>query len=257
MWNAVTHSDTDQRIFAAVLLGLAVLAWLALALWGASPYARFLEHGELAHTSLTDVRTLSLMVAGWTLMCVAMMLPTALPLVTIFRALVRRRVDSEELTMLLIVGYLLVWVLFGLAAHVGDWMLHRLTAQRLWLLFNPWPISVAVLAVAGIYQFTPLKYHCLDQCRSSYSFALARWHGRHPRRDALRLGMSHGLYCLGCCWSLMLLMFVVGMSNLGWMLLLSALMAAEKNLPWGRYLARPVGVLLLFCAGGLLLLRLQ
>ena len=98
--------------------------------------------------------------------------------------------------------------------------------------------------MAGVYQFTPLKYHCLDKCRAPLGFIMGHWRGRRPRREALRLGLHHGLFCLGCCWSLMLLMFTVGVGSLGWMLALGAVMAAEKNLPWGRRLSAPLGMAL-------------
>jgi predicted metal-binding membrane protein len=103
-------------------------------------------------------------------------------------------------------------------------------------------LAPAVLVLAGIYQFTPLKYHCLDQCRSPLAFITARWRGRRDALAAFGLGVDHGLFCLGCCWSLMLLMFAVGVGSLGWMLGLAAVMAVEKNLPWGRQLSAPVGL---------------
>ncbi len=99
--------------------------------------------------------------------------------------------------------------------------------------------------MAGLYQFTPLKDHCLDQCRSPLSFVLGHWRGTRERLHAGWLGVHHGLFCVGCCWSLMLLMLVVGVGNLGWMLVLGAVMAAEKNLPASRRLSKPLGVLLL------------
>src|SRR4029077_2307682 len=98
--------------------------------------------------------------------------------------------------------------------------------------------------VAGLYQFSSLKYACLDQCRSPMTFIVKRWGGAHPRRDAFRLGVDHGIYCVGCCWSLMLVMFAVATGSLAWMLLLGIVMGLEKNLPWGRRLSAPVGVIL-------------
>ena len=103
-------------------------------------------------------------------------------------------------------------------------------------------ISAGTILLAGIYQFSALKYRCLEQCRSPLVFIAGRWSGRAPRRQALQLGAEHGLFCLGCCWSLMLVMFAVGVGNLGWMFMLGALMAFEKNHPLGRLLSRPLGV---------------
>jgi predicted metal-binding membrane protein len=110
------------------------------------------------------------------------------------------------------------------------------------------------LIAAGVYQFTPLKYYCLDKCRSPLNFIMGHWNGRDAARQALALGVHHGLFCVGCCWSLMLLMFAVGAGSLGWMLVLGVVMAAEKNLPWGRRLSAPLGVTLLIWGIVMLLL---
>jgi predicted metal-binding membrane protein len=103
------------------------------------------------------------------------------------------------------------------------------------------PIAALIVLAAGLYQFTPLKQICLDKCRAPYSFLVQHWRGKHARRDALRLGIRHGLFYLGCCWTLMLLMFAVGGANLGWMLALGALMTAERTTRLGRRLTRPLG----------------
>jgi predicted metal-binding membrane protein len=106
-------------------------------------------------------------------------------------------------------------------------------------------IGAAILLVAGAYQFTPLKHHCLDKCRSPLSFIMGHWRGQGESREALRLGAHHGLFCLGCCWSLMLLMFAVGVGNIAWMVALGAILAVEKNVSWGRRLSAPLGIALL------------
>jgi predicted metal-binding membrane protein len=148
------------------------------------------------------------------------------------------------LVALVIAGYLSTWGLFGLAAHGLDWTLHELTQRSVWLTFNSWVIGAIVLFVAGLFQFSSLKYRCLDKCRAPLSFVLRHWRGQGTRRHAFLLGADHGVYCVGCCWALMLLMFVVGTGSVGWMLLLGAVMAAEKNLPFGKRLSTPLGVAL-------------
>jgi predicted metal-binding membrane protein len=241
-----------------VLLGLVTLAWCALFLWSLSPYARFLGHDALAHLPVAIGRDyfmlLSLFITGWTLMTVAMMLPTSLPLISLFRRVVRQRPQPHRLVILLIAGYLGVWMGFGLLAHLGDWMLHEMVGRSLWLALHPWLISAVIFLLAGIYQFTPLKHYCLEKCRSPLTFIMENWHGKHDQLEALALGIRHGLFCLGCCWSLMLLMFAVGMGNLGWMLSLSAIMALEKNLPGGWRLGKPLGVILITWAVALALI---
>jgi predicted metal-binding membrane protein len=257
MWMPNRQARGDRRILVTVLLGLVALAWYALWVWSLSPYARFLDHEVLAELPLIGsgdyVLLLSLFVAGWTLMIIAMMLPTSLPLITLFHGMVRQRLNRCRLVTLLIAGYLVVWTGFGGVAHLGDWMVHEAVEHNLWLALHSWLISAAIFLLAGLYQFTPWKYYCLDKCRSPFTFITEHWHGRHDQHEALALGIRHGLFCLGCCWSLMLLMFGVGMGNLGWMLALGVVMALEKNLPWGRQLGKPLGVLLVAWAMALVL----
>lgn len=189
-------------------------------------------------------------------MTVAMMLPTVIPLLLLFRRMTASRADGLLLTACLVAGYLGVWVFAGAGAHVADLGLHALIERSHWLEDRTWLLSVSVLGLAGAYQFTPLKHLCLDKCRSPYSFLVEHWRGDSPRLDALRLGLHHGVFCIGCCWSLMLLMFAVGAGSVLWMLALAMVMATEKNLPWGRRLSAPFGVLLLAVSLGIALTQL-
>ena len=185
-------------------------------------------------------------------MTVAMMLPTTLPLLEIFRRLTVGRQDRSQLLALVIAGYLLIWLGFGIIAHGADWLLHEIVERSSWLEAHAWLIGAATLLLAGGFQFSRLKYRCLDKCRAPLSFVTEYWRGRHERRNAFLLGINHGIFCVGCCWALMLLMFAVGVGNVAWMLMLGALMAVEKNLPWGRQLSAPLGVALI-AWGGLIL----
>jgi predicted metal-binding membrane protein len=243
MWPKVR----DGRFVIASVGALVVLSWLALWFWSRSPYAGYLSHDENAGIHSVGIGYLAvavLFVVGWTLMTVAMMLPTSLPLVALFGSLVRARQHRFQLVALVVTGYLLVWTSFAGMAHVGDLGIHRGVDHSAWLQAHEWVISAGTVLIAGVYQFTPLKYHCLDKCRSPLNFVMQHWHGGSDRRNAVLLGAHHGIFCLGCCWSLMLLMFAVGVGNVGWMLALGALMALEKNAPWGRRLAAPLGVVL-------------
>jgi predicted metal-binding membrane protein len=253
------HAASHHSRFMALMAALIATAWLTLWLWGQSPYAGYLDHGGWAETGLAGsicsalpgVRgalTACLVAGGWVLMLSAMMLPTTLPLLDIFRRLTVRHADRGMLTALVVVGYLAVWGLFGLAAHLVDWGVVLLVRRSDWLVGNVWAIGAAVLAAAGIYQFTELKYRCLDKCRAPLGFVVRHWRGAGKKSRALLLGARHGAFCVGCCWCLMLLMFVVGSANIGWMLALGAVMAAGKNLPAGRRLAAPIGAALLLAA---------
>jgi predicted metal-binding membrane protein len=250
--------SSDRRAFLWLITSLIILAWLTLWIWDRSPYGRYLDHGRLGEIGLFNgatslVAPVILYLVGWTLMTVAMMLPTTLPLLEIFRRLTARREDRSQLMALVIAGYLGVWAGFGVAAHSADWVLHEVVERSRWLETNAWVIGSGTLLLAGAFQFSRLKYRCLDKCRAPLSFVMEYWRGRHDRRNALLLGINHGIFCVGCCWALMLLMFGVGVGNIGWMLALGAVMAVEKNMPWGRKLSAPLGLALLGWGGFILL----
>jgi predicted metal-binding membrane protein len=217
-------------------------AWLALVVWGASPYAGWLDHAALGEPGAALALRLPVFVLGWTLMTIAMMLPGSLPMVNLFRRFVATRPDGRALLARLLVGYLAVWAAFGVAAYLADAGLHAAVARVGG--GGEW-IAAAVVLAAGVYQFTPLKQACLEQCRSPYSFLVPNWSGRRPRSDALLLGVRHGLFCLGCCWTLMLLMFALGGANPAWMVGLGVVMATERATTWGHHITRPLGFTLI------------
>ncbi|HEU4919391.1 MAG TPA: DUF2182 domain-containing protein [Candidatus Limnocylindrales bacterium] len=232
----------DRAILFGSLAAIVGAGWAALVLWGSSPWSRYLGHEGLAEgAGLADT---VLFVGGWLIMTTSMMLPTTWPLLVTFQALVQRRRRPGVLVGLLAVGYLVTWLLVGLLLHSGDRLVHGLVESVGWLAAHPGLIGAGTVLVAGLYQFAPIKYRCLDECRSPLGFVLNHWQGVRERREAFLLGVRHGLFCVGCCWSLMLLMFAVGMGSLAWMLLLGAGMAIEKNTTWGRGLARPLGLVL-------------
>jgi predicted metal-binding membrane protein len=258
-----TTIDT-RRPLAALVLGLSGLAWLSLWAWGNSPYAGYLSHDTPMQLASGGPATLAwicmpgalasqpggpalllVFLVGWLLMIVAMMLPTSLPLIAMFQTITRQHPQRRQIIALLIVGYLVVWLASGVVTHAGYAAWYALVERTSWLRANAWSIGASIVLLAGVYQLTPLKYYCLDRCRSPLSFIAAHWRGGSARLQALRLGLHHGLFCVGCCWSIMLLMFVVGSSNLGWMLVLGAVMAIEKNVPWGRRISAPLGGVLL------------
>jgi predicted metal-binding membrane protein len=245
MSHAITSRSVlgTERLLVLLLGALVAVCWLALWVWGTSPAAGYLDHAGLVRG--VDAGERALFVGGWTLMTVAMMLPTSVPLVATFAALTQTRPRRGVLVALLVGGYLATWIGFGWLVHVLDGVLHGIVAAVPVLQSHAYVISAATLVGAGLYQFAPLKYRCLDACRSPLGFVLAHWRGTSPRREALEIGIRHGIFCVGCCWSLMLVMFAVGVGNLAWMIGLGALMAIEKNASWGKRLSRPVGLVLI------------
>lgn len=249
-----------RRVFAMLVGGLAVASWAALWLWSASPWGRYLEHGGWVDpTALAAlcraipqgeiILPALLHALAWVLMIAAMMLPTTWPLLAMFRRVTSARADAGKLTALVLAGFFVAWFVFGIIAHFADELLRRAAVDSAWFLLHGWMVGAAILAGAGLFQFSALKYRCLEKCHAPFGFVAARWHGRAPAHEAFRLGVDHGVFCVGCCWALMLVMFVVGTGSLVWMLVLAAAMAAEKNLSWGRRLRTPLGLGLLAWAG--------
>lgn len=235
----------DRAILGGSLVALAAAAWLALWVWDGSAGGHYLRHAGGGGPVPLEA---ALFTGGWILMIVAMMLPSSVPLVVTFGALVRRRRRPNVLVGLLLLGYLLVWGAFGLGAWLADRGVHAAVDALPWLAAHPQLIMATTLLVAGLWQFSPLRDRCLDACRSPLGFVVNRWRGTSERREAMAMGIAHGAFCVGCCWSLMLVMFGVGLGSVGAMLALGGLTAIEKNLPWGRRLTRPLGVGLVLAA---------
>ena len=242
------HTWHRTLLFGSVGL-ISITAWLALWQFGVTLHSSVHHHRAVSDTTLA-----LLFVGAWTVMTVAMMLPTSVPLIATFDTIAGQRPDRSLLVALVVIGYLVTWVLLGLVFYSAGMIVQRLAVTSGWLQTHGSVGGAGLFLVAGLYQFSPLKYRCLDKCRSPLSFVLGHWQGQHDRRNALWLGVHHGLFCVGCCWALMLLMFAVGVGNLGWMLALGAVMAVEKNVPWGRRLSAPLGVLLVIGSVTILML---
>ena len=190
--------------------------------------------------------------AMWALMMVAMMLPSASPMILIYARVARHNFGAAagSSIALFALSYVLVWSVFSLAAAFAQALLvHSGIVHSMRLQVGDGRLAGALLIAAGFYQLTPLKAACLEKCRSPLAF-LSR--GIRPgAAGALRLGIAHGLYCLGCCWVLMLLLFVGGVMNLAWVAGLALLVAAEKLLPW-RGVRLALATLLLAAGAALL-----
>jgi predicted metal-binding membrane protein len=222
------------------LAALALLAWLYLLATARGPMAGMGE-GFL------------LVALMWAIMMVAMMIPSAAPAVLLY-ARVQRQAGPQAPppTAAFLAGYLLCWLAFALAAAALQVAIERLAPASLMMTGLAGTRAGAIVIVAvGLYQLSPLKDSCLARCRSPAAF-LSR-HYRPGAGGALRLGLLHGLSCVGCCWLLMALLFVVGVMNLAWIAALTLLVAAEKLLPHGRLISRLAAAALLVWGAALLL----
>ena len=233
-------------IFAAV-----AAAWGAAVAVEASGIAGSLHHESLLEGGSGFGPALLLFLVGWQVMVAAMMLPSSLPLVRMFAAASSGAPDRGRAMAAFVGAYAVVWSGFGLLAFLGDAGLHALVASSAWMTANDWVIAPSVLLLAGAFQFTPLKDACLRACRHPASFL--RRHYRRGAGGAFALGARHGMFCVGCCWALMLVMFAAGAVSLIWMAALTALMVHEKTRPSGDRTVPLTGTVLL-AAGSTLML---
>jgi predicted metal-binding membrane protein len=182
----------------------------------------------------------------WGVMMVAMMLPAMAPIVGLFRSIAQRKQEQGlpfTPAWVFVAGYVTLWTLTGSVGYGADLAIQSLPQQFPALQTYGMVIGGLTLVGAGIYQLTPLKYLCLSQCRTPLGFLLSSWRDGHL--GAFRMGIHHGLYCLGCCWSLMVVLFVVGTMNLVWMGILSAIIFTEKIVPHGMEMGKASGIALI------------
>jgi predicted metal-binding membrane protein len=183
-----------------------------------------------------------LFLLGWQVMVTAMMLPASLPTIGVARAAMQSLPRPRLAELVFVAAFAFAWAVFGLLAFAGDFVLHRTVDATPWLAARPWLIEASVLALAGAYQFAPLKRRSLAACRHPVGLVPA---GTLHDRGWFRLGLDHGLACLGSSWALMLLMFAEGFANLWWMAALTGLMVYEATGRHGGRAASVAGIVLL------------
>jgi predicted metal-binding membrane protein len=244
-----SHVQSPARTGAPwAVLGVAGAALLAVAAIGASPYAGYFHHEYQPASAAGQLAAVALFLAGWTLMMLAMMLPTATALLSAVARLGGDPADGRRLQLLAALGFLAVWVAVGYAFRAGDVLVHAAVDSIDALEARPRLVGASALAVAGAFQFSPLKRRCLSACRSPSSFLFRHWHGLRRSHEAVRIGTAYGASCVGCCWALMLVLFGLGTASVAWMLGAGAVMAIEKNAAVGPRLTAPLGAGLLVAA---------
>jgi predicted metal-binding membrane protein len=224
----------ERSLILGGLLVLAVLAWVIL-IW----QSRTMSTQAMG---LTMSMSALLFMAVWIVMMVAMMFPTAAPMILMFSKIYQSRRQQERPfipTWVFFSAYLLVWSLCGGVAYIFAVGIEQLSAQSMWLMENAARLGGVVLVVAGLYQLSPLKDLCLSKCRTPLQFILSSW--RDGYGGAFRMGLELGAYCLGCCWLLFVILFPLGIMNLAVMALLTALIFAEKTLPIGQQISKIAG----------------
>jgi predicted metal-binding membrane protein len=188
---------------------------------------------------------LALVFVMWAVMMVGMMAPAAAPMILMYARAARQARDTGKplaATGWFAAGYFLVWAGFSLAATLVQWLLEREGLLDARMASANRVLGAIVLIAAGLYQWTPIKNACLTQCQSPFLFLMSRGGFRSTVRGCVQLGLIHGIYCVGCCWVLMALLFVVGVMNVLWIAVLALVVLLEKLTPWGQWVARLAGV---------------
>lgn len=247
----------DRIVVLAGLTLIVALSWAYVASL-ASDVQRMEMATEMAMPRMQawGISGFGLTFAMWAVMMVAMMTPSAAPMILMFAGVNRRRKKQQVPyvpTSVFLLGYLVVWAAFSILATAAQWGLHTVSLLSPMMVSTSPVLGGVLLLIAGIYQWTPLKHACLSKCRSPLGFVLNEW--REGRWGAFLMGLKHGGYCTGCCWSLMALLFVAGVMNLVWVAVVAGFILLEKVAPAGKRMGQAAGVLMV--AGGLVLLGLM
>ena len=223
----------QRRLILISLLTLAAVSWVLVVR----------QTGMPEGAGPTMGMTVPLFLAAWVAMMVAMMFPTAAPMIMMFATVStgkRQRGQPFVPTWIFVGSYLMIWVAFGVLADIVAVGAGALSKQSIWVMENAPRLGGLLLLLAGAYQLSPLKNVCLTKCRSPLSFILTSW--RDGPTGAVRMGLKHGAYCLGCCWLLFAILFPLGIMNIAVMVALTLLIFAEKTVPIGPMIGRLAGV---------------
>ncbi len=246
----------DRIIVASGLAVIMALSWAYVSSL-ASDMQNMDVPTELAMPQMQawGITNFALMFVMWAVMMVAMMTPSAAPMILMFAGINRRRQKQQApyvSTSVFLLGYLVVWAAFSVLATAAQWGLHTASLLSPMMVSTSPVLGGILLLIAGIYQWTPLKHACLSKCRSPLGFVLNEW--REGRWGAFVMGLKHGGYCTGCCWSLMTLLFVAGVMNLLWVAAIAGFILLEKVAPAGQRMGQAAGGLMI--AGGVVLVGL-
>ena len=246
----------DRTVVGVSLVAITALAWTYL-LYLASRMGGGDMSPDMALPQMDAWGPVELLLTFvmWSVMMVAMMIPSAAPMIMLFMKINRTRREREGSTVptaTFVSGYLLVWTAFSALATLTQWGLHDAGLLSPMMRSSSSLVSGILLIAAGAYQWTPWKRACLHHCRSPLHFIMSEWHS--GALGALRMGSRHGVYCVGCCWALMAVLFVAGVMNLLWVAAIAALVLAEKMVPNAEFIGRTAGIVLMIIGLGILVL---
>jgi predicted metal-binding membrane protein len=241
----------DRTIVVALLLGVVLAAWLYLLVGVEMPMPEMAGMAMPMEAPGWSIGHFLLMLAMWSAMMAAMMLPSAVPMLLFYDSIAQKRSGPTiGLTILFALGYLVVWLCFSIGAVVLQYALDRANLLSPLMRTTSIVLAGAILVAAGLYQWTPLKQACLRRCRSPLDFVMTQWRGGNG--GALLMGLCHGAFCLGCCWMLMLLLFVGGVMNFAWIAGIALFVLVEKLSPAGHWIGKAAGLFLVGWGGWVL-----
>ena len=250
----------DRLLILGGVLGASAIAWVWLVVASRDMYGEMSGAAAWMMVDAWDLRYFLLIFAMWAAMMLGMMLPTAAPTLLLFGMSTRSGASTGSASTGTVsrvyafaAGYLLVWSAFSLGATTLQWALSRAALLTPMMESASARLGAVLLIVAGAYQWTPLKQSCLSQCRAPVSFLMQSW--KPGMSGALRMGLEHGLDCLGCCWVLMLLLFVGGVMNLTWIAAITIFVLIEKLAPLGVQGGRLSGLFLVVAGAWTLIVR--
>ena len=258
----------DRALVLAGVVAVAILAWAYLfyLAWDMrQDMSQGMGAGSMSggmNQALTQVRAWTgvdflLMFLMWVVMMTAMMVPTAAPMILTFATINRKRLEQQQPyvpTVVFLLGYLVVWSAFAAVATAAQWGLNTAALLSPMMASSSPYLGGGLLLAAGIFQWSPIKYACLSHCRTPLGFIMTEW--REGTKGALTMGLRHGAFCLGCCWVLMALLFVLGVMNLLWIAALAGFVLIEKIAPAGHWVGRMSGVALLLWGAWMVLAAL-
>lgn len=233
-------SPSRERYLILALLSLLTVAAWAFLLWFPLPMQ------DTMGTGLTMGLSAGLFLAIWLIMMVAMMFPSASPMIMMFSRIYegkRQKGQTFVPTWIFISAYLLIWLGFGIVAYAVALTIQELSRTSPALAENAERVGGILLVLGGLYQLSPLKQACLTKCRTPLGFLMGSW--REGYWGSFRMGLEHGLYCLGCCWLLFVILFPLGIMNVAAMAVLALLIYAEKSLPFGTQIAYAAAIVLI------------
>ena len=240
-------SRRDRVIISSCLVLLTALAWMYLfhldhQMSAAMEHDRMMADMGMTMDMQWNTADIFFTFAMWAVMMVGMMMASAAPVMLLFAGMQRARGArrTPPVVFAFSAGYLLVWTAFSAGAALAQWALHQAAMLSPAMTTSSARLSSAILIASGVYQLTPFKGACLTHCRSPLGFLMSRW--RDGTGGAMRMGIEHGTYCLGCCWALMCVLFVVGVMNLVWVAAMAIFVLVEKIGPAGAFVARVAGV---------------